>query len=243
MGDRGWDDADSERFVEFADVFVPEREAQWDAIGALVPESPELIVELSCGEGLLAERLLERFPTSRLIALDASAVMLDRSATRLARFGDRGEVRRFEIADAGWRSEWQGACGAVVSSLAVHHLDDPGKRRLYADVLRMLRPGGALVIADVVQPLSPAAVRLAAAEWDAAVRQQSLARFGDLSGHDAFVAAGWNSFESGNEDPMDMMSPLADHLRWLREAGYAEMDVVWVRAGHAVYAGWRPPSS
>lgn len=240
MGDVGWTDANSETFISLGDVFVPDREAQLNAICGLVPESSSLIVELSCGEGLLAERLLGQFPSGRLVAFDASPAMLERAAARLAHFGDRQEVRRFEIADAGWRSEWQEACDAVVSSLAVHHLDDPGKRRLYADVLRMLRPGGALVIADVIQPVSAAAVRLAAAEWDRAVREQSLTRFGDLSAHEAFVSSGWNSFEPGNDDPMDMMSPLADHLRWLEAAGYVGVDAVWARAGHGVYAGWRP---
>lgn len=240
MGDAGWVDANSEMFIRLGDVFVPDRQAQWETVCALVPESPGLILELSCGEGLLAERLLSRFTTSRLIALDASPVMLERAAARLARFGDRHEVRRFEIADGGWRQEWQGACGAVVSSLAVHHLDDAGKRRLYTDALRMLRAGGALVIADVIQPASAAAVRLAAAEWDRAVREQSLTRFGDLSGYEAFRSSGWNSFQPGNEDPMDMMSSLADHLRWLAAAGYEGVDVVWAKAGHAVYTGRRP---
>ncbi len=240
MGDGGWVDANSETFIRLGDVFVPDRQAQWETVCALVPESPNLIVDLSCGEGLLAERLLTRFSTSRLVALDASPVMLERAAARLASFGPRQEVRAFEIADRGWRSEWQGACGAVVSSLAVHHLDDAGKRRLYADVLGMLRPGGALVIADVIQPASAAAVRLAAAEWDRVVREQSLTRFGDLSGYEAFSTSGWNSFEPGNEDPMDMMAPLADHLRWLEAAGYVGVDAAWVKAGHAIFAGWRP---
>lgn len=242
MGESGWIDASSEAFIRFGDVFVPDREVQWDAICALVPESPGLILELSCGEGLLAERLLKAFPTSRLIALDVSPVMLEHAAARLAPFGDRQEVRQFEIADFAWRSEWQAVCGAVVSSLAVHHLDDPGKQRLYADVLPMLRPGGALVIADVIQPASEAATRLAATEWDRTVKEQSLERFGDLSGYQAFVSSGWNAFLPGNEDPMDMMSPLAAHLRWLDAAGYAEVDAVWARAGHAVYAGRRPAS-
>jgi len=240
VGEPGWTEANSETFIRLGDVLVPDREAQLDALCALVPEPPGLVVELSCGEGRLAERLLERFPDSRVVALDASPAMLARAAARLARFGDRQDVRRFEIADSGWRSEWRDTCGAVVSSLAVHHLDDRSKRRLYADVLHMLRPNGALVIADVIQPASRAAVRLAAAEWDRAVREQSLARAGDLSAHAAFAASRWNSFEPGNDDPTDMMAPLADHLRWLEAAGYEGVDAVWVRAGHAVYAGWRP---
>lgn len=93
VDDTGWTDANSETFIRLGDVLVPDRETQLDAICALVPDSPGVIVELSCGEGLLAERLLERFSDSRLIALDASPPMLARAAARLARFGERQEVR------------------------------------------------------------------------------------------------------------------------------------------------------
>src|SRR5262249_60905680 len=40
----------------------------------------------------------------------------------------------------------------VVSALAVHHLDGAGKQRLFAQVARVLRPGGRLVLGDLVVP-------------------------------------------------------------------------------------------
>lgn len=233
MEPRGWSETDTETFVRYGDAVVPERERQMDAICALVPEDPGVVVELSCGEGRLAERLLERSATVRVCALDASPAMLARAARRLRRFGDRQEVHRFELADRAWRTTWRG-CGAVVSSLAVHHLDDPGKRRLYADVLAMLRPAGALVVADLVQPASPAALRWAERQWDRAVREAS------AEAHVAFLRSCWNAFTPGNEDPSDMMAPLAHHLRWLAEAGFVGVDVVWMAAAHAVYVGYRP---
>src|SRR5579863_7810567 len=43
-----------------------------------------------------------------------------------------------------------GSADLVVSSYALHHLSDPGKRALVARAARWLRPGGRLVIADMM---------------------------------------------------------------------------------------------
>ena len=40
----------------------------------------------------------------------------------------------------------------VVSALAVHHLDGPGKQDLFHRIAAALSPGGAFVLADVVVP-------------------------------------------------------------------------------------------
>jgi tRNA (cmo5U34)-methyltransferase len=231
---QGWSEDNSKTFIRLGEFLVPSRELQMEAICALLPDAAGLVIELSCGEGLLSERILELLPAAHVCAMDASPAMLEHAAARLRRFGDRQEVRAFDLAASDWRAERRG-CGAVVSSLTVHHLDDPGKRRLYADVLAMLRAGGVFVVADLVLPNSPAALRWAEREWDRAVRERS------AEAHAAFVRARWNSFAPGNnEDPTDIMAPIADHLRWLAEAGFVGIDVVWAAAGHAVYCGSKP---
>jgi SAM-dependent methyltransferase len=40
----------------------------------------------------------------------------------------------------------------VVSALAVHHLDGPGKATLFGRVAAVLRPGGRFVLGDVIVP-------------------------------------------------------------------------------------------
>jgi tRNA (cmo5U34)-methyltransferase len=48
----------------------------------------------------------------------------------------------------------------VVSALAVHHLDDAGKRDLFRRVAALLAPRGRFVLADVVRPGDPAEARV-----------------------------------------------------------------------------------
>jgi len=236
-----WSEANSQQFIDYGRYFVPAREQQIELLCNLVPPTGGTLqlLELCCGEGLLAEALLERFPQARLTGYDGSPKMLERAARRLERFEDRFSARQFDLALTDWR-ESTAQYQAVLSSLAIHHLDAAAKQALYSDVWQMLLPGGAFLIADLVLPLGEQALGVAAAEWDAAVRERALELDGTLEAYEFFTREGWNYFRY--PDPMDMPSPLSDHLRWLEAAGYQELNEFWTHAGHAIWGGRRPAS-
>ena len=234
-----WSEDNSQEFIDYGRYFVPERERQLAIISRLIPETtgPFHVLELCCGEGLLAEAILERHPTCTVLGYDGSPAMLDQAALRLARFGRRFVGRQFDLADDSWRRP-SFAPRAVVSSLSIHHLDGQQKKRLFGDVARILVPGGALIIADLIQPASELGTQLAAGEWDAAVRERALAQDGDEAAFEQFRQKGWNYYHF--PDPFDKPSPLLDQLTWLRSAGFEAVDMCWMAAGHAMYGGQMP---
>lgn len=102
------------------------------------------ILELGIGTGETATRIVAAHPDARLTAIDSSEEMLDRARSvvphadlRLARLEDPLPDGPFDL---------------VVSALAVHHLDGPGKQDLFRRVAGALAPGGTFVLADVVVP-------------------------------------------------------------------------------------------
>lgn len=237
-----WSEGDSQTFLDYGRYFVPERETQIDIICTLLPRvRPLHVLELSCGEGLLAEAILERHPDSLLTGLDRSPAMLAAAAQRLARFGDRFQAQPFDMVARDWR-EVARPVHAVVSSLAVHHLDGAQKRELFSDIARMLAPGGALIIADLVQPADAHGVQVAAQGWDTAVRRRSLELDGDLRGLELFERERWNMYRYPEQgpDPVDKPSRLFDQLTWLTQAGFADVDMFWMQAGHAIFGGRIP---
>jgi tRNA (cmo5U34)-methyltransferase len=235
----GWNEADSQDFIDLGSFFVPDREEQIATVLDMIPDPGDgLLVDLCCGEGLLSRALLERFPRARVLAMDLSPAMLEHARTALAAHGGRFETRPFDLADGSWR-RFAEPVRAFVSSLAVHHLDGPGKRELFRDLAAALAPGGAVVIADLVQPATSAAQTLAAKAWDESVRHRSLERAGHLGPFEKFVHERWNLYADPDPDPIDQPSPLLDQLRWLEEAGLAGVDVFWMKAGHAVFGGVR----
>ncbi len=197
---------------------------------------PIFILELGSGEGLLAETILNRFPQSKMLGLDGSEEMRRAARRRLFRFDGRFETRGFELASSDWRS--LEGFQAVVSSLVIHHLDACLKQELYRDLYHIVLPGGAVIIADLIQPASEEGTKLAARTWEDSARRQALEQSGALDLYDQFQESRWNFFQY--PDPMDKPSPISDHLNWLQQAGFAQVDVYWLKAGHAIYGARRP---
>ena len=237
----GWSEDTSRLFIDYGRYFVPERDHQMQIMVALLSHltNPAVILELCCGEGLLAERLLDALPSATVFGLDGSDEMLRQAGKRLGRFGDRFRPRLFNLASAGWRTPGY-TVEAVVSSMAIHHLTGPQKQQLFGDLHRMLATGGVLVIADIVEPSHPQSKRLAAETWDEMVRRRALELDGHSAAFEFFAREGWNTFRYLDPDDIDKPSPLFDQLKWLENAGFVDVDVHWMQAGHAVFSAWRP---
>jgi FkbM family methyltransferase len=90
----------------------------------------------------------------RVIAVDVSAVMLERLRAKIA--GAR--ARNIEVREAGFLTyEHRGApADAVYSRLALHHLPDAWKAVALTRLRGMLRPGGVMRLVDVVYDFEPA---------------------------------------------------------------------------------------
>ena len=238
--DTTWNEETSRTFLDIADVAVPGRREQMEMLWSLVPAGVNdefIAVELCCGAGLLTEGVLERFPRSRVLALDGSEMMLEEARRRLSRFGDRAEVRAIELDGWEWLGELPSSLRCVLSSLAIHHLDGGEKRRLFREICARLEPGGTLLIADVVKPASETARAAAAAAWHRVAREQSLAFSGSLETYERAVAEGWHPEAAA--DPIDKPNRLYEQLKWLEEAGFSTVDCFWMRAGQAIYGGYR----
>ncbi len=232
-----WGEEDSRFFIDMADVVVPYRAVQHQVIAGLIPpqQQPFHVLELCCGDGTLAGVILEAHPQSHVHGFDGSPVMLEAAGERLRDYGNRFDSRLFDLVASDWRHDLPWPLHAVVSSLAIHHLDGEQKATLYADVYRLLRPGGVFIIADLVQPAGPQAVAVAAQAWDNIVRRQVSALENQTAAFDYFQQEKWNIFRY--PDPTDKPSPLFRQLTWLQAAGFTDVDVYWMVAGHAIFGG------
>jgi tRNA (cmo5U34)-methyltransferase len=236
-----WTEADSERFAQLGDVYVPCREEQRRVLLDLIPAQtcePFTLVELAAGDGTFAKAVLERFTRCGVVALDGSEVMLERERHLLAPFAERAKMRHFALERDDWRAMLPSPLRCVISSLAVHHLSGAEKRRLFADVAGRLEPGGALLLADLVEAATARVAGIFGSQWNDAVRDNT-ARFNDARALDQFRADRWNFYRLDVPDPVDQPSRLVDQLDWLREAGFRVVDCFWMHAGHAIYGGYK----
>ena len=115
-------------------------------LAAAAPRPGDKVVDLGCGTGQLSLPLAER--GARVLAVDISEEMIGRlhGKARERRL-DRVEGVAMPIEDLSLPA---GSVDLVVTSYALHHLRDADKSRVVAAVYRWLRPGGTLLVADMM---------------------------------------------------------------------------------------------
>jgi ubiquinone/menaquinone biosynthesis C-methylase UbiE len=232
---------------------LPERVARYDTdMNLMHPNRPKMIdvamevistviggptvaIDLGIGTGFFTDRLLQRFPSARVIAIDGAAAMMDLARARL---GDRTERVQFVVGD--FRSletllRDVGPVDAVVSSYALHHLNAAEKLELFRKSHELLRPGGILVNADILVSESEAAEK-----WVQQIRVGGIVR--RASGRDprfpdaAAVRVFLDELEASDADqPLT----LRQDVDLVCEAGFREVDVFWKEYREAVFGGVR----
>ncbi|HEX6450976.1 MAG TPA: class I SAM-dependent methyltransferase, partial [Trebonia sp.] len=110
------------------------------------PGTADACVDLGAGTGFVALALAPLVDS--VLAVDISTVMTASLAARATH--DGLENVRTEVADLRTFTMPTASADLVVSSYALHHLRDEDKRALAAEAARWLRPGGRLVVADMM---------------------------------------------------------------------------------------------
>lgn len=105
------------------------------------------VLDIGCGTGNLLRSTGKRNPNVDLVGLDPDPKALARAGRKARRAGlavrlDLGFAQELPYPDDSF--------DRVFSSLMLHHLDSASKDALLAEVHRVLRPDGVLVLADAV---------------------------------------------------------------------------------------------
>ena len=182
-----------------------------EGLERLVTGEVSRVLDLGAGTGLLSAVIAEGFPEAQIELLDASEPMLGQARRRL---GDA--VGAVHVSDMSAELP-AGPFDAVVSALAIHHLEHLDKRALMARIHGALRQGGVLINAEQVDAATPELTAVYERRWAEDCRA--------LGATEAEI--------DGARERMrhDRCTDVETQLGWLRGAGFTTAD--------CTYKSWR----
>lgn len=164
-----------------------------------VPKGARALLDIGGSHGHFAAMLCRRHPGLRAVILDLPEAIAA-AAPMLAeeKLGDRvvhraGDALHDDLGEAAW--------DVIFISQLVHHFDEAANRALMLRAARALRPGGAIVVQEVIRPADPAAAGEAGTLLDLYFAATS-------------ASGTWS---------------VAEIAAWLREAGLAVQRPIWLR--------------
>ncbi len=119
------------------------------------------VLDVGCGTGSLTLTAARRVgPSGAAYGIDASPEMIAVARQKAQRSGfatvfEVGLIEKLDFPDATF--------DVVISRLVIHHLPDELKRQGFAEILRVLKPGGRVFLADFAPPANPILAHLALA--------------------------------------------------------------------------------
>jgi ubiquinone/menaquinone biosynthesis C-methylase UbiE len=111
------------------------------------------VLDVGCGTGsltiLVGRRLL---PPGEAVGIDAAPRMIRIAREKAVREGLPATFRVMAAEELDFPAA---SFDVVVNSMFSHHVDTELKQRAFAEMFRVLRPGGTLVTADIDRPTTP----------------------------------------------------------------------------------------
>jgi tRNA (cmo5U34)-methyltransferase len=231
-------------FAERRRILIPLLEVQEEVLRLLLERYGrpiERFVDLGAGAGAVSELVLGFLPEAQGVLVDFSEPMLARAGVNLEGYAGRWQVVRGDLNDPAWREALPaGRYDAVVSGLAIHHLPPERKRALFAEAFDLLEPGGLFVNMDYVAIDGPLQGLFDEQMLVNAVQAASSPEGERESGGTRHEHASSPEGELDLDDDDDRPDTVEDQLRWLRDAGFEQVEVHFKWAEAAIYGGTKP---
>jgi len=191
------------------------------------------VLDLGCGDGVLGQAILDRFPGAQVVLADFSEPMLEAARKRFAGRDAAAEFATADYSDAGWLAAVEpfAPFDVVVSGFSIHHQPDTRKREVYAEIFQLLEPRGVFINVEHVS--SPS-------EWLTTLNDElfvdSLYRLHTNRSREEVAA----EFYHRPDKAANILAPVELQCDWLREIGFADVDCYLKVFELAVFGGRKP---
>lgn len=139
------------------------------------------VLDVGCGPGYLTSLAAQAAPAGRAVGVDVSEPMVAEATRKRASANCSfmvGKAEALDLPDASF--------DVVLSSLAIHHIPEDARAQAFAEMFRVLRPGGRALIADFQPPKGHLARHLVGATAGETMRDNPVERIAPMLGDAGF---------------------------------------------------------
>ncbi|MBN1438072.1 MAG: class I SAM-dependent methyltransferase [Anaerolineales bacterium] len=168
------------------------------------------VLDLGAGTGLFSKHILMKYPKAKFLLVDLADRMLDVARRRFAGRPDQFEYRISDYRSLQNAQEFD----LVISSLSIHHLTDDEKQHLFRILYGRLRTPGVFLNIDQIRGETEYLRDLYWTHWLTQVRREEPS--------EERIRESIDRRKTYDRDAL-----LEDQLRWLRDAGFTNVDCVY----------------
>lgn len=178
------------------------------------------VLDVGSGPGILSRLLLDTFPNATVTAFDISQAMLDTAKKKLWAYPNRARFIRGDFTTDDFGKGYD----VILAGLVLQHANDDARRAFFRKAIQRLNPNGILLSRDIVRGATP---------WLSQEHEKLWRLYMRAQGEDGTV---WYAkFQA-----KDLPASVEDQLRWLRDAGFRDVDCHWRHLNFAITGGRKP---
>jgi tRNA (cmo5U34)-methyltransferase len=177
------------------------------------------VLDLGIGTGKTTGLILKKFPSAKITGVDISKKMFSSAKKRLGKKHMQVLFIQEDIAKYNPKENYD----LVIGVLAIHHLFKKDKKKVYKKIYGSLNKYGLFIIGDLIIGNTKKETIALETNWKKYLHK----KFG--------VKTGNKWFKIYKEE--DLPESIADHINWLKNAGFKEAKCVWNKDNLAVIVG------
>jgi tRNA (cmo5U34)-methyltransferase len=216
---------ESSEFDEVILKLIPHYKDMINTLISSIPyeqDAPVKVLDLGCGTGTVTQTLKKQFKNAKVTCLDLAENMIEMAKLKLHDYTDI----EYTVGDF-YEYNFTEKYDVIVSSLALHHLaTDEDKKGFYKKIYEALTHGGIFLNADAVLASNKQLQKIYTAKWK---------EFMNLSISMEEIEEKWVPAAETEDHP----AKITDHIDWLREIGFKDVDILWKYYHLAVYCGFK----
>ena len=178
------------------------------------------VLDLGAGTGLMTGLVASNYPNAHIHLIDVAENMLSKAKENLRYFNNEFE---FIVSDYSKMDSLDNKYDVVISVLSIHHLEAVEKQELFTAIYPLLKSGGVFINADQVLGDTEAIDKIYRSKWIEQVKENGV--------NEEELNAAFERMKA------DKMSTLSSQMKWLKEAGFVNVNFWFKNYSFVVFSG------